>query len=155
MYSFSRIPSLATTLLAMASLSSIAGADTVACDTEVDVVVVGGGFSGLKSAYDLQQSGLSTVVLEAKETIGGRSRSINRKSGEGIIELGATWINNTTQPRVTALVDKFGLDTAVQYTAGDSVFQGPDGEARRIPPGSPNVRWPNPQRAAQSNSFVL
>uniref|UniRef100_A0A8H7NQJ8 Amine oxidase n=1 Tax=Bionectria ochroleuca TaxID=29856 RepID=A0A8H7NQJ8_BIOOC len=123
----------------MASLSSIAGADTVACDTEVDVVVVGGGFSGLKSAYDLQQSGLSTVVLEAKEAIGGRSRSINRKSGEGIIELGATWINNTTQPRVTALVDKFGLDTAVQYTAGDSVFQGPDGEARRIPPGSPNA----------------
>ncbi|CAH0042585.1 unnamed protein product [Clonostachys rhizophaga] len=123
----------------MASLSSIAGTDAIASGTEVDVVVVGGGFSGLKSAYDLQQSGLSTVVLEAKEVIGGRSRSIKRQSGDGIIELGATWINNTTQPRVTALVDKFGLDTAVQYTAGDSVFQGPDGEARRIPPGSPNA----------------
>ncbi|VUC21062.1 unnamed protein product [Clonostachys rosea] len=138
---FIKIPSLAAALQAIATLFLIANADAVACEKppiEVDVVVVGGGFSGLKSAYDLQQSGLSTVVLEAKAAIGGRSRSIHRQSGEGIIELGATWINNHTQPRVSALVDKFGLDTAVQYTTGESVFQGPDGEARRIPPGGLN-----------------
>ncbi|KFA81917.1 hypothetical protein S40288_06895 [Stachybotrys chartarum IBT 40288] len=105
--------------------------------TEVDVVVVGGGFSGIMSAYDLDQAGLKTVVLEAKEVIGGRSRSITRQSGPGIIELGATWINNITQPEVFALTEMFGLETAEQFTEGDSIVQGDDGRALRFPPGAP------------------
>lgn len=83
---------------------------------ETEVVIVGGGISGLSSAYTLYQGGVNnTVVLEAKETIGGRCRSIQRESGPGIIELGATWINNVTQPDVFALTETFGLDTAEQY----------------------------------------
>lgn len=103
---------------------------------DVDVVVVGGGFSGLMSAYELQKAGLRTVVLEAKDTIGGRSRSMKRQSGAGIIELGATWINNKTQPVIYGLTQEFGLDLAEQYTDGESVFQGPDGRILKLPPDS-------------------
>jgi monoamine oxidase len=106
---------------------------------EVDVVVVGGGFSGLMSGYELQRAGLKAVVLEAKGRIGGRSRSIERKSGPGVVELGATWINNRTQPDVYSLTEKFGLETVVQYMQGDSVVQGADGRVLRVPLGAPNV----------------
>ncbi|KAG9193451.1 monoamine oxidase [Alternaria panax] len=101
--------------------------------TEVDVVVVGGGYSGLMSAYDLHQSGLKTVVLEAKNRIGGKSRSIQLQSGPGIVELGATWINNKTQPEVFKLTQRFGLETLEQYTDGDSIVQGADGSVQRLP----------------------
>jgi monoamine oxidase len=85
----------------------------------------------------LDQAGLKTVVLEAKEVIGGRSRSITRQSGPGIVELGATWINNITQPKVFALTEMFGLETAEQFTHGDSIVQGEDGRVLRFPPGVP------------------
>lgn len=101
--------------------------------TEVDVVVVGGGYSGLMSAYDLHQTGLKTVVLEAKSKIGGKSRSFKLQSGPGIVELGATWINNKTQPEVFKLTQEFGLVTLEQYTDGASVVQGADGSVQRIP----------------------
>lgn len=94
---------------------------------EVDVVVVGGGFSGLTSAYELHKAELSTVVLEAKDRLGGRSRSVKRRSGDGIIELGAGWINNHTQPEVFALTQEFGLDTLEQYNEGFSLYEGIDG----------------------------
>jgi monoamine oxidase len=41
----------------------------------VDVVVVGAGLAGLSTAYRLQQTGMSIVVLEATSHIGGRIRT--------------------------------------------------------------------------------
>jgi monoamine oxidase len=108
---------------------------TVAPD-EVDVVVIGGGFSGLMAAHEAQSQGLRTILLEAKHRVGGRSRTQKLKSGQGVVELGATWINKTTQPKVYALVQKFGLETVPQYTDGDMVFQDQDGNILRAPDGA-------------------
>ena len=47
--------------------------------------------------------------------------------------MGATWINQTTQPNVYALAEKFGLETFPQYTSGDSVFEGLDGNPSKGP----------------------
>lgn len=44
-------------------------------NTEFDAVVVGAGPNGLSAAIVLQQAGLSVLLLEAKETIGGGLRS--------------------------------------------------------------------------------
>lgn len=116
-------------LFATAQLFGVVTASTSckAKPIEVDVVVVGGGFSGLTSAYELHKAGLSTAVLEAKDRLGGRSRSVKRQSGDGVIELGATWINNQTQPEVFALTQEFGLDTLEQYNEGFSLYEGIDG----------------------------
>lgn len=103
--------------------------------TVVSAVVVGGGFSGLQAAFDLQQSGLDCVILEAKHRVGGRSRSQKLRTGPGLIELGATWINKTTQPKIYELTQKFGLECIQQYDAGDSVLQTTDGTVRKLKDG--------------------
>lgn len=103
---------------------------------EVDAVVVGGGYSGAMSAYELHKAGLNTVLLEAKDTLGGKTRSIKPQSNDGIIELGATWINNKTQPEVYKLTQLFGLKTVEQPTDGDTIFQDQNGTVHRTPEGA-------------------
>lgn len=102
----------------------------------VDVVVVGGGFSGIQAAWDLHKAGLTCIVLEAQHRIGGRSRTQQLRSGPGLIELGATWINEKTQPKAFATAKRLKLDTVEQYVEGDEVWQLPDGSVLRSTPGS-------------------
>ncbi|KAK4493778.1 hypothetical protein PRZ48_014963 [Zasmidium cellare] len=96
---------------------------------QYDVVVVGAGFSGIQAAADLHEAGLKVLVLEANSRIGGRSYSIPLKSREGVIELGAGYINKTTQPKIYALTQKFGLDVYRQYELGATIWQTTEGVA--------------------------
>lgn len=100
--------------------------------TVVDVVVVGGGFSGAQAANACEKAGLRTILLEAKHRIGGRSRSQKLCSKNSVVELGATWINKTTQPHVYALAQKFGLQCVAQYDLGDAILQLGDGTVLRV-----------------------
>ncbi|KAJ5403956.1 hypothetical protein N7509_003827 [Penicillium cosmopolitanum] len=98
---------------------------------KADVVIVGAGFSGLQTAYDLHQAGHKVLVLEAKKRVGGRSWTIPLKSGKGRVELGATWINQKTQRKVYGLAKQFGLDTVEQYAEGLAVYQDTNGHVFR------------------------
>lgn len=44
-------------------------------EATADVVVIGGGFSGLSAAYYLQSKGLKVTLLEVSSQVGGRARS--------------------------------------------------------------------------------
>lgn len=94
--------------------------------SDVDVVVVGGGFSGLQAALDLHRSGLRCIVLEANDRIGGKSFTKPLKSGPGVVEMGCTWFNTTTQKRLAGLVDRYGLESKEQYVEGlEVLYEGP------------------------------
>jgi hypothetical protein len=117
--------------LALASLWVYLGAASKSV-FDTDVIVVGGGPSGVTAAYELHRVGIRAIVLEAKDRLGGRSHSIKRSTGEGTVELGATWINNKTQPEVVALTELLGLDLAVQYDAGSTVHEDSQGVVHEV-----------------------
>ncbi|MCX8113175.1 MAG: FAD-dependent oxidoreductase [Bacteroidia bacterium] len=60
-------------------------------ESVLDVVIVGGGVSGLYAAYLLQQKGLKVQVIEGSARLGGRLQTIYTPEGHPV-DLGGQWI---------------------------------------------------------------
>lgn len=69
-------------------------------------VVIGGGISGLSTAYRLKQAGAEVVLLEASDRLGGNIRTEN---AEGFVIEGGpdSWVD--AKPQATALCLELGL----------------------------------------------
>ena len=80
-----------------------------------DVVVVGAGLSGLCAARKLRAQGASVEVVEARDRVGGRTRS--EQIGQGTFDVGGQWIG-PGQERVRALANELGIQTFPTYTKG-------------------------------------
>ncbi|XP_071131291.1 probable flavin-containing monoamine oxidase A isoform X1 [Mytilus edulis] len=93
---------------------------------DVDVLIVGGGISGLTAAYTISKRdpSLTYVVLEAKDRVGGRTFSVPLKTGTGtdIFDLGGQWVG-TSQIDVMDLLKELGIDTYSQYIKGRKFMQ--------------------------------
>nr|WP_090276838.1 FAD-dependent oxidoreductase [Mycolicibacterium komanii]CRL70355.1 monoamine oxidase [Mycolicibacterium komanii] len=96
-----------TGLITAATLLSACGDDHHA-DGE-HVVVIGAGFAGLAAARRLADAGLRVTVLEARERIGGRTRTDSSLGAP--IDIGASWIHGTQGNPITALADDVGAKT--------------------------------------------
>lgn len=66
----------------------------------VDVVVVGGGISGLKAALDLAKQGHSVKVVEARDRLGGRIFTTTASDGKTPVELGASYWEGSAQNEI-------------------------------------------------------
>jgi monoamine oxidase len=83
---------------------------------DVDVVVVGAGFAGLTAARRLKVRGVSVLVLEARDRVGGRS--VNHFLGDGQpIDVGGQWVG-PGQDRLLALAGEMGVATFPTYNRG-------------------------------------
>jgi monoamine oxidase len=107
---------------------------------DADVVVVGAGLAGLTTARVLAGAGISVVVLEARDRVGGRL--LNEPIGDGkVIEVGGQWIG-PGQDRMYRLVRDAGADTFPTHTAGRNLLE-LQGRLRRyrgtIPKLAPHV----------------
>jgi monoamine oxidase len=106
----------------------------------VDVVIIGAGLAGLSAAHDVMGKGYTCVVLEARDRVGGKTWSKPLGEGKGIVDLGAAWINDTSQTKMYDLAKRFNADLIEQNTEGDCVFQGFDGQCSPFAYGElPNV----------------
>lgn len=76
---------------------------------EYDVVVIGAGFAGISAARELSRAGLSTLVLEARNRIGGRT--FTSKFAGHPVELGGSWVH-WEQPHVWAEITRYGMAIA-------------------------------------------
>ena len=83
--------------------------------SDYDVIIVGGGFSGVTAARECSRAGLSTLLLEARARIGGRT--FTTQFGPYHIELGGTWVH-WSQPFVWSEIQKYGL--TIEETPGAS-----------------------------------
>ncbi|OGE47994.1 hypothetical protein PENARI_c034G02123 [Penicillium arizonense] len=122
----------------MASTSNIIPSS--ASPTAVDVVVVGAGLSGLREALAIQAVGLSRAVVEATDRVGGKTPTLqSKKVGPGVNDLGAAWINDTSQSEMHKLVQRYRLQTVAQmdtgldvHLHGDEVVMCPHGVLQTI-----------------------
>jgi monoamine oxidase len=63
------------------------------------VLVIGAGAAGLAAARDLRSGGASVLVLEARDAIGGRIRTV-RDEGWPVLEAGAEFVHGAPHPLV-------------------------------------------------------
>ncbi len=88
-------------------------------DRQVDVVVVGAGYSGLAAARRLVAAGLDVLVLEARDRVGGRVWTETTPGG-AVVDHGGQWLG-PTQEHLAALAAELGVSTFGTHTAGASV----------------------------------
>ena len=73
-----------------------------------DVIVVGGGFAGLRAASELAAAGRAVVLLEARERLGGRTWTVTMPMTEERVELGGGFLT-PDQHRVLAALERHGM----------------------------------------------
>ena len=73
---------------------------------EVEVLVVGAGVAGIAAARALRARGLSCLVLEAKDRIGGRAYT----DATGF-DHGASWLHQANDNPLTAFAEALGFET--------------------------------------------
>lgn len=76
--------------------------------TDADVVIVGAGAAGVAAALATTRAGLKTLVLEARDRIGGRAHTVSDRRG-GILDLGCEWLHSADRNPLVALAQGFGF----------------------------------------------
>lgn len=74
---------------------------------EVDIAIVGAGAAGLAAAEAVAASGLSGILLEARDRLGGRAHTISTSLGP--IDLGCEWLHSADVNPLVERVEALGL----------------------------------------------
>ncbi|MCF2871521.1 FAD-dependent oxidoreductase [Octadecabacter sp. G9-8] len=93
-----------------------------------DIVIVGGGLSGLALAQHLERAGADWHLLESRTRLGGRIKGV--KDADHIFDLGPSWYW-PGQPRMARLTADLGLATFKQHATGDLMFEPEQGDVQR------------------------
>lgn len=114
----------------MAGARGAGAAPGAAASTSADVLVIGAGASGLTAASRLEARGLSVIVLEGRDRIGGR---VWTDHGMGFpLDLGAAWLHGQDDNPLVPMAKKLGLDLVETDWLNTDVH---DRNGRRIPAG--------------------
>lgn len=89
----------------------------------MDVIVVGAGFAGFSAARELTDKGFRTLVLEARDRVGGRVESAVNGLGERF-DTGGQFLCDD-MPEVMALARRHGKTLAETSFEGDDIAQPP------------------------------
>lgn len=74
----------------------------------IDLAIVGAGAAGISAAREARRRGLSAIILEAANRVGGRANSI-RWNGHSL-DLGAGWLHSASRNPLVPLAEKRGLE---------------------------------------------
>lgn len=85
-----------------------------------NIIILGGGLSGLATAYWLKKEGWTSRVLEARDRLGGRIHTI--RSGAPPLEMGATWLGKKHHHLVD-LLDELDIDISKQYMGDKGYYE--------------------------------
>lgn len=93
--------------------------------TDAEVIIIGGGLSGLMAARRLHAEGVRFLLIEAGSRLGGRvltADDTGAPASDGF-DLGASWFWPHVQRDLAVLIDDLGLQCFAQDFAGDVVFE--------------------------------
>ncbi len=77
----------------------------------IDCAIIGAGLAGLVAAKELRERGLSVLVLEARDRVGGRVENVVLDDGS-YLELGGQWIAPGSD-LLMELIESYGLETVL------------------------------------------
>ena len=83
---------------------------------KTEFVIIGGGLSGLYTAYLLEQLGKEYILLEGRARLGGRIYT------EDKFDMGPSWFWPDMHPRITQLIDDLHLSVFPQHDKGAFLF---------------------------------
>ena len=95
---------------------------------ETNIIIIGGGLSGLALADHLHRAGVDYLLLEARKRLGGRIKIAS--VGDAAFDLGPSWFW-PGQPRMAAMVERLGLTVFDQYSDGTPSFEDEGGTVHR------------------------
>jgi len=95
---------------------------------QTEILIVGGGLSGLAFAERLTREGTDFLLIEAQDRLGGRVLTKDLSGGK--FDLGPAWFW-PGQPRMAALARRFDIPVFPQFSTGDLMYQGQSGEVQR------------------------
>jgi monoamine oxidase len=77
--------------------------------SEVDVAIIGAGAAGLGAARALEHSGLSVIVLEARDRVGGRGHTIMPAPGI-VFDLGCGWLHSADENSFVGIAEQLDFE---------------------------------------------
>ncbi|WP_350561838.1 FAD-dependent oxidoreductase [Psychrobacter sp. CAL346-MNA-CIBAN-0220] len=110
----------------------------------IPVAIVGGGLSGLYAAFLLEQKGIDYILLEARDTLGGRiiaAKHAKKQSSEpsnsdttemavtDSFDLGPSWFWPDYQQQLSHLINELQLESFAQFEEGDMMVERAPNEA--------------------------
>src|SRR5712672_4672896 len=95
--------------LASSATTKRARAKNMSLPSEVDVAIIGAGAAGLGAAHALENSGLSVIVLEARDRVGGRGHTI-MASPDVTFDLGCGWLHSADQNSFVAIAEALNFE---------------------------------------------
>ncbi len=77
--------------------------------SSVDVAIIGAGAAGLGAANALKNSGLSVIVLEARDRVGGRAHTI-MASPDVTFDVGCGWLHSADENSFVKIAERLGFE---------------------------------------------
>lgn len=77
--------------------------------SEVDVAIIGAGAAGLAAARTLERSGLSVLVLEARDRLGGRSQTLILPN-DVVFDVGCEWLHSADENSFVPIARELGFE---------------------------------------------
>ncbi len=102
---------------------------------QTDILIIGGGLSGLFATWQLRYAGKNAGVIEARQRFGGRILTVSGDDGAEC-DLGPSWFW-PGQPLVASLLNHFKISSYEQFADGAVLLQETDGRVDRIAAPSP------------------